>query len=376
MAHFKAGGPVYDDALSRLSDTQGPLLLMLHSDIAAALRQELDACEGLRVRWEAVADGTLLALLHRDAENGCQWDALTPHLTGRHVYMATPSQGHPRPAWDDLIAAFHDHGILLDNTRREVQRKTLSRDYQRRVRARLLEIRDPLRQRWDDVWLRHLDPWSPPSHLPYTCRLGGECDGVSSAESTGANRCARCAQVAACPWPEPPAGPRRRTEEKALHRRIEGAHAPSHEPAGPAGAALLWIHVHLRDPTSVAHLSHVFAPRPPPAAALCRARSTMPGRRGDGPGHARARRKAQEAAVRGLVADVVAEAHEAHAAARRDLTGSARAFLDETALPAVCALNRAGGPYAAPGDAPDREHHQAGAHQPGGGPLQALDGVA
>ena len=83
---------------------------------------------------------------------------------------------------------------------------------------------------------------------------------MSSAASTGANRCARCAQVAACPWPEPPAGPRRRTEAEALHRQMEGAHAPSHERAGPAGAALLWIHVHLRDPGSVAHLSHVFAP--------------------------------------------------------------------------------------------------------------------
>ena len=67
----------------------------------------------------------------------------------------------------------------------------------------------------------------------------------------------------------------------------------------------------------------------------------MPRRRGDGPGHARARRKAQEAAVRGLVADAVAEAH---AAARRDLTGSARAFLNETALPAVRALNGAEAP--------------------------------
>ena len=143
-AHFKAGGPVYDDALSRLSDTQWPLLLVLPTDIAAALHQELDACEGLRVGWEAVADGTLLALLHRDVENGCQWDALTPHLTGRHVHMATPSQGHPRPSRDDLIAAFHDHGILPDDTWREVQRKTLGRDYRRRVRARLLEIRDPL----------------------------------------------------------------------------------------------------------------------------------------------------------------------------------------------------------------------------------------
>ena len=111
--------------------------------------------------------------------------------------------------------------------------------------------------------------------------------------------------------------------------------APSHERAGPAGAALLWIHVHLRDLTSVAHLPHVFAPRPPPAATLCRARSTMPRRRGDGPGHARARRQAQEAIVRGLVADAVAEAHEAHAAARRDRTGSARAFLSGAGAPTL-----------------------------------------
>ena len=33
----------------RLGDTQGSLLLMLPTDIAAALRQELDGCEGLRV---------------------------------------------------------------------------------------------------------------------------------------------------------------------------------------------------------------------------------------------------------------------------------------------------------------------------------------
>ena len=70
----------------------------------------------------------------------------------------------------------------------------------------------------------------------------------------------------------------------------------------------------------------------------------MPRRRRDEPGHARARRQAQEATVRGLVADAVAEAHEAHAAARRDLTGSARAFLNETARPAVRVLNGAGAP--------------------------------
>ena len=241
VAHFKAGESVYDDALSRLGDTQGPMLLMLPNDPAAALRQELDGCDGLRVGWEAVADGTLLALLHQDAADGCQSDTLAPDLTGRHVYMAIPPLGHPRPAWDDLIPAFGDHGILPDDTWREVQGKMLGRDYRRRVGARLLEIRDPLRQRWDDLWLRHLDPWSSPSHLPHTCRLCGECDTVSCAASTGANRCAGCIQVAACPWPESPTGPRRRTEEEDLHRRIEGAHAPSDErcpsvdPRAPAG---------------------------------------------------------------------------------------------------------------------------------------------
>ena len=62
----------------------------------------------------------------------------------------------------------------------------------------------------------------------------------------------------------------------------------------------------------------------------------------------RARRKAQEAAVRGLLTDAVAEAHEVHAAARRDLTGSARAFLNETALPAVRALDGARAPMLLP----------------------------
>ena len=74
----------------------------------------------------------------------------------------------------------------------------------------------------------------------------------------------------------------------------------------------------------------------------------MPRQWGDGLGHARARRQAQEATVRGLVADAVAEAHEAHGAARRDLTGSARVFLNETALPAVRALNGAGAPTLLP----------------------------
>ena len=86
----------------------------------------------------------------------------------------------------------------------------------------------------------------------------------------------------------------------------------------------------------------------------------MPRRRGDGLGHARARRKAQEATVRGLVAEAVAEAHEAQAAARCDLTGSARAFLNETALQAVRALNGAGAPTLLPA-----RHRIVNAIQPG-----------
>ena len=45
-----------------------------------------------------------------------------------HVY-GNPSRKHPRPAWDDLIAAFDDHWILPDDTWQEVRQKTLSSDY-------------------------------------------------------------------------------------------------------------------------------------------------------------------------------------------------------------------------------------------------------
>ena len=74
----------------------------------------------------------------------------------------------------------------------------------------------------------------------------------------------------------------------------------------------------------------------------------MPRRRREGPEHTSARRRTQEAAVRGLVADAVTEAPEAHAAAQHDPAGSARAFLSEAALPAVRALNGAGAPTLLP----------------------------
>ena len=112
---------------------------MLPTDLAAALRRELDGYDGLTVGWEAVADGALLALLHRGTADGCRWDALVPQLTGCHTYMKT-TQGHPRPERDDLIAALHDHGVLPDDTRQEVLQNTLNSDYRRSVRARLLEL--------------------------------------------------------------------------------------------------------------------------------------------------------------------------------------------------------------------------------------------
>ena len=98
VSHFKDGGPTYDDTLSRLSDVRGPLLLMLPTNLAAALRRELDGFNGLRVGPEAVADGTLLSLLHRDTADGCRWDALVPHLTGRHKYITTPPPPRDTPA--------------------------------------------------------------------------------------------------------------------------------------------------------------------------------------------------------------------------------------------------------------------------------------
>ena len=98
----------------------------------------------------------------------------------------------------------------------------------------------------------------PVSHTPATSAGNAtRCPPRRRQAPTGARSAPR--------WPRAPGlnPPRARTgarKRKALHRRIGGAHAPSHELAGPAGAALLWIQVHLRHPTSNAHLSHVFAP--------------------------------------------------------------------------------------------------------------------
>ena len=64
-------------------------------------------------------------------------------------------------------------------------------------------------------------------------------------------------------------GPQRRIREEALRQRIEEARTASHGKHGPADGAFLLIQVHLRDPTSVAHLFHVFTNYPPPRTAQC-----------------------------------------------------------------------------------------------------------
>ena len=172
--------------------------------------------------------------------------------------MTTP-QGHPCPAWDDLIAAFHDHWILSDYTWQAIRQKTLGIATGAASAPACWSSGTPFANVGTISGCTAVTPGPRPAHLSHTCHLCGECNTVSCATPTGTNRCAQCCQVAVCCWPEQPAGLRRRTEEGALQRRIEGAQTPWQGQARPA-SALLWIHVHLRDPTSVAHPSHVFAP--------------------------------------------------------------------------------------------------------------------
>ena len=126
MAHFNKGGPTYDDAPSRLGHLQG--LLQLHTDRAAALRRELDGHDGLRLGWEAVADGA------------CCPSSCTPPHRPSHPYGDRLGGHPPGVLWDDLIAAFHDHGVLPGDTWQAVPQGVLNRDYQSHVRTLPLEL--------------------------------------------------------------------------------------------------------------------------------------------------------------------------------------------------------------------------------------------
>ena len=195
---------------------------MLPSDVPTALRCEQGDQAEVRVGWAAVVDNALLALLHGSSAGGHWSDTLLPHFNGHHTYVSA-APDRPCPEWGNLIAAFNDHGMHATNTWQTVRANTLRRDYRRRVRARLLELRNSIGRRCDDLWLRWLRPWSPASHLPQACCLCGTCDVMSSNLPAGTNRCTRCSQVVASPWQEQAPGPRRRTEHEALRWRNQEA---------------------------------------------------------------------------------------------------------------------------------------------------------
>ena len=94
VANCQKGGVLHDHTLCCLGALPGPLLLMLSSHLATTLRQELDNHAEVRVGWQAVADGALLALFLWGGCGGHPWDALIPHLDGpRTNVTATPE--HP-----------------------------------------------------------------------------------------------------------------------------------------------------------------------------------------------------------------------------------------------------------------------------------------
>ena len=55
---------------------------MLPTDLATVLRRKLDGCDGLKVGLEAVAVGTLLALVQRDSADRAGGTHLCPTSPG------------------------------------------------------------------------------------------------------------------------------------------------------------------------------------------------------------------------------------------------------------------------------------------------------
>ena len=94
VAHFRKGGPAYDDALSCLGNLPGRLLILLPTDLAVKLRCQLDNHHRLRVGWETVSSGALLALIHWDDTDEYRWNALVTHLDEHHNYIST-DRGQP-----------------------------------------------------------------------------------------------------------------------------------------------------------------------------------------------------------------------------------------------------------------------------------------
>ena len=265
-------------------------------------------------------DGALLALLYRNGSAEHRWDALLAHLDGHHTYMSAAPE-HPRPEWEDLIAASQNHGLHPTDTWQAVREKTLSRDNQRRVCARLLELQDSLRRRWDDCWLR-LGPWSPASHS--VLHAAGRYQQVHAVLPGG-----RMPLAGATPGPVAAHG------GGGTATAHQGRLDPFTGPGGPRGSC---PPIDPRAPEA----PHVYRTLVAPVRELVTTRHRAlrepyhnAPRLGDRQTHARARRRVQEAATRDLVASAVAEAHTAHAAASQEPAGSVGTFLQDAALPAL-----------------------------------------
>ena len=170
----------------------------------------------------------------------------------------------------------------------------------------------------------------PPTHLP---PLRGMRHGARSAPR----------------WPRPHGTnlPRARTDarKRRLCTGASGAHTPPHTNApAPRAPPSCGSTCTCGTPPLSPTCRTCSRPDPHPLPHFAEPAAPCLADGGDGPEHTRACSRAQEAAVRDLVADAVTEAHEAHAAALHDPAGSARAFFSEAALPAIRALNGAGAP--------------------------------
>ena len=356
VAHFKTGGPVYDDAPSRLGDTRGPLLLMLPDGLAAALRQELDSCDELRVEWEAVPDGNLLALLHRDAADGCQWDMLAAHLTRRHVYMAgTRAQRRTTSLRRSTTTGFSLPTRGGRSSGRPSAGTTGAASAPACWRSGTPSDRGGTTS---DSAISALGRRPPTSHTSAdSAGNATRCPPQRRQGPTGARSAPRWPPAPGPNFPRARTGARRRWPCTGASRGHTSPHTNARAPRALSSCGSTCTCGTPR-PLRTCRTCSRSDPHPMPhfaePAVQCLAG------RGNGPGHAGARRQAQEAAVRGLVAGAVTEEHEAHAAARRDPTGSARAFLTETALPPVRALNGAGAPTLLPA-----MHQIVNAVQPG-----------
>ena len=86
--HFRKGLLAYADTLYCLGGLRGPLLLMLASDLATALRCELDDYREVRVGRKAVISGNLVALHRPAGAGGHRRNALMPHLDSHNTYVS------------------------------------------------------------------------------------------------------------------------------------------------------------------------------------------------------------------------------------------------------------------------------------------------